>query len=886
MKPSAVLLIDLENFFLSRVQYFNEKAIPQTGRPSFARDFERLIAFAQRMAGVPFAVRRAYADYVTLRVGPRELMRQGVEPVQVFRLSGARSGSKNAADMRMAMDATALLASAGHAEHFVLVTGDADFIPVILELKRHGRAVSVIGVTGATNELIQRFVDNFELFEDLLAAEEVEARSGELALTGDGMEKVATAIRRLLARNRPLRFAAIKPLLSRDLDAPFDPGAFGCDTTGDFLRKYERELGVVIRQGQHDSEIDLPGAPVPGANGTGHGSKVAPKPAARPPNPPAAKPAEPHTAEHYRQLLAGRGQTAGGAGTVKVPAVPWPVLVWGCDAVVALLAPPAGAPTHTTSLLPKLLRAADDAPVPDLVKHLRLFYPTLRAGLPVQGADGVYSLPADSSAEHIRRSVLSYIAFVLTCRLAENAVVGDLRPEALAAALEPGAALEQATAEVVAALAQPAPVPESPKARKPAPSVEEAHTPANYLKLLKLGGARGSETEGLKILPVPWPSVERVCADAFPLLCPAAGGGSLPREQLNVRLTEAGNELCVERYDQHVRRVLGLLRVAGELNEENGALALNADIAAAPDLRNRALAFLLQLLQLRLEEREQYDPIRPQAFVAAIEAGPLSDRLAEEVAPVIAWLYRPAEDDPEPVAAVPEPAAEYVGSEAVPVAQFDTAGPDSGMVEVGVELVETETGLARDPAPAEAPADPTEPSAEPSWDPYAFDGALPDGAAPREVSFNAPAAFVRTDPTPIPAAESPSAVFGNVDVAVITREAVAEAAVEALPLTGVVGAKGFEPPEPEPFAFPPPAPELAAEVEEILTAVPVGDWLPDGDPLDADPFAPEQLVARAPPRPLAPIPPPLPGSVAKILPPPLPAGVQPPPLPPLPPESA
>ena len=59
-----------------------------------------------------------------------------------------------------------------------------------------------------------------------------------------------------------------------------------------------------------------------------------------------------------------------------------------------------------------------------------------------------------------------------------------------------------------------------------------------------------------------------------------------------------------------------------------------------------------------------------------------------------------------------------------------------------------------------------------------------------------------------------------------------------------------ETPEPEPFAFAPlaeapapSAPELAAEVEEILNAVPVGDWMPDGDPLGSDPFAPEQLVS-------------------------------------------
>ena len=579
MKPSAVLLIDLENFFLSRKQYLEEKAIPPSGWPSFAKDFEQLIAFAQRMAGAPFAVRRAYADYVTLRVGPRDPMRQGVEPVQVFRLSGTRSGSKNAADMRMAMDATALLASAGHAEHFVLVTGDADFIPVILELKRHGRAVSVIGVTGATNGLIQRFVDNFELFEDLLAAEEVEERGGEPAHAGESMATVGNAIRRLLARNRPLRFAAIKPLLSRELDAPFDPGTFGCDTTGDFLRKFERELGVVIRQGQHDSEIDLPGAAPPSTNG--HASKVAPRPAARQPAPPPAKP-EPHTPDHYRQLLSGRGQPA---GAVKVPAVPWAMFTWSCDAVAVLLAPPAGEPTHTTDLLARLIKAADGVPVPDLVKHLRLFYPTLRAGLPEEGAAGVYALPAGTSGEQLRRSVLGYITHVLNGRLAESAVPGGVRPEALAAVFEPGAALEQVTAEVVAALAQPAPTPQP--VRRPAPSVEETHTPANYLKLLKLGGLRGSETEGLKILPVPWPSVERVCADAFPLLCPATGGGPATRDDLCVRLIEAGKELCVERYDQHVRRALGLLRVAGELGDESGAFALNADITSAADLRNR-----------------------------------------------------------------------------------------------------------------------------------------------------------------------------------------------------------------------------------------------------------------------------------------------------------
>jgi uncharacterized LabA/DUF88 family protein len=820
MKPSAVLLIDLENFFISRVQHFNEKGIPQANRPSFAQDFERLITFAQRMAGAPFAVRRAYADYVTLRVGPRELMRQGVEPVQVFRLSGARSGSKNAADMRMAMDATALLASAQHAEQFVLVTGDADFIPVILELKRHGRGVSVIGVTGATNELIQRFVDNFELFEDLIAAEEVEVRSGEQTLTGDGMEKVVVAVRRLLERNRPLRFAAVKPLLSKELDAPFDPGAFGCDTTGDFLRKYETALGVVIRQGQHDSEIDLPGAAPGGSNG--NGARVAARPAARSPERPTERPGtkgaapEPHTPAHYRLLLGGRGRSASGAGPVKVPAVPWSVLDWACDAVVALLAPPSGEPTHTTKLLPKLLAAADGVAIPELVKHLRLFYPILRAGLPVQGADGVYAVPAGSSGEQIRRGVLVYIVYVLATRLTENGVTGEIRADALATVFEPGTALEQVTAEVSVALAQEAPAPALVPAPVPPriPNADELHTPAGYLKLLKNGGPRGSDTESFKALPVPWASIERVCAAAFPLLCPAAGGGPLSREQLTTRLTETGKELFVENYGQHVRRVLGVLRISGDLPDENGVIALNPEVTSEQVLRDRTLTFLLQLLQLRLEEREVYDPIRPHVFVAALEAGPVTERLLEVVGPVVAWLYRPTEDEREPAAEPVEGTAQFP-------APTDS---DSRTHEGGdVELVMTGSGLTLAPVSGRAgPAPPvgsSQSTEEPTWDLYAFDGAMPVGAAPvAGYPTGPPPVVAPTDSTPIPSDAPTGRVQSDPDEVILDALPVADFSPEGdplLPATKVL----------KPVAPPPPCAEVVPPIDKIVSPLP-----PEGHP--------------------------------------------------------
>ena len=80
----------------------------------------------QKDPALRLAVRRAYADFNARRRNrdspeqgshlfmhrtPRQLMDHGVEPVQVFRFPGG--SSKNAADMRLAVDALPLPSLAG-----------------------------------------------------------------------------------------------------------------------------------------------------------------------------------------------------------------------------------------------------------------------------------------------------------------------------------------------------------------------------------------------------------------------------------------------------------------------------------------------------------------------------------------------------------------------------------------------------------------------------------------------------------------------------------------------------------------------------------------------------------------------------------------------------
>ncbi len=270
MRTNAILLIDLENFFLGREENVNGTPAPHIY--SFKEDLEKLYNFAVDLAGGRrLVVRRAYANFNVWRMtkegGPKEyylqplpnlLMDKGIEPVQVFRFPGG--GNKNASDMRLAMDATALLNDQAGVDFFLLVTGDADFIPLVLELKRRGAEVAVIGVMWHTKPVFQRYCDRFEYFEDLVAAQEIEADS-----TAD-LAQVRDALQALLARSQPIKFAAVKPLLGRSLNRTFDPTRFDCLDTGDFLRRYGAELGVAVHKGEHDWEITRPGAA--GAGGT------------------------------------------------------------------------------------------------------------------------------------------------------------------------------------------------------------------------------------------------------------------------------------------------------------------------------------------------------------------------------------------------------------------------------------------------------------------------------------------------------------------------------------------------------------------------------------------------------------------------------------------
>jgi uncharacterized LabA/DUF88 family protein len=102
--------------------------------------------------------RRAYCDWSRFREAKGTLHELGVELVEVP--PSTRAG-KNAADMRMVIDALELCYAREHINTFVIASGDSDFCPLAYKLRENDRMVIGLGVREATSPLFVKACDEF-----------------------------------------------------------------------------------------------------------------------------------------------------------------------------------------------------------------------------------------------------------------------------------------------------------------------------------------------------------------------------------------------------------------------------------------------------------------------------------------------------------------------------------------------------------------------------------------------------------------------------------------------------------------------------------------------------------------------------------------------------
>lgn len=93
----------------------------------------------------------------------RTLARYGVEVVNRASLPGG----KNGADIALSLDALELVFTQEHINAFCILSGDSDFIPLVIKLKTHGKRVYVVGGTEFSNENLRRNCHEFISYESL-----------------------------------------------------------------------------------------------------------------------------------------------------------------------------------------------------------------------------------------------------------------------------------------------------------------------------------------------------------------------------------------------------------------------------------------------------------------------------------------------------------------------------------------------------------------------------------------------------------------------------------------------------------------------------------------------------------------------------------------------
>ena len=231
-------------------------------------------------------VRRAYADWSYFEEDRRMLTRHHVELIEMPQRMGAVR--KNAADIKMAVDAIELSFERDYITTFVLGTGDSDFTPLVHKLRELNRRVIGIGIEASTSALLPAACDEFLFYERLEGVElnqpaprtrrRTPSRAGkgdkptatpeeteetEPTVTAEEPDLDALVTRTLAGLERSTSGPVLASMLKRAIlrkEPTFSEANYGFRTFTELLRNLADRGVIELHQGgaQGDPEVTFP----------------------------------------------------------------------------------------------------------------------------------------------------------------------------------------------------------------------------------------------------------------------------------------------------------------------------------------------------------------------------------------------------------------------------------------------------------------------------------------------------------------------------------------------------------------------------------------------------------------------------------------------------
>jgi uncharacterized protein (TIGR00288 family) len=221
-------------------------------------------------------VRRAYADWSYFDNDRRMLTRSNVELIDMPQRMGA--SRKNAADIKMVVDALEVAFERDYISTFVLCTGDSDFTPLVQKLRELNKRVIGVGVEKSTSALLPAACDEFLYYDRLEGVEvpvkvaapapapvkapepapepepspvrDVDSLAALVAQTVAGLERTSSG---------PVTASTLKRTLLRK-DPTFNEADYGFRAFGEMLRHLAGHNVVELSDGsaQGDPTVVLP----------------------------------------------------------------------------------------------------------------------------------------------------------------------------------------------------------------------------------------------------------------------------------------------------------------------------------------------------------------------------------------------------------------------------------------------------------------------------------------------------------------------------------------------------------------------------------------------------------------------------------------------------
>ncbi|MDQ4144656.1 MAG: NYN domain-containing protein [Actinomycetota bacterium] len=212
--------------------------------------------------------RRAYADWNLFSEHRQSLLNQRIEMIEVPQRTG--TVRKNAADIKLAVDALELAFQRDFITTFVIASGDSDFTPLVLKLRELNKRVIGVGVEGSTSQLLPGACDEFLFYERLLGpgtASAVPRKRGaddsaapEIPDTADIARLVTQTLSGLQrSSDGPVLSSTIKRALLRK-DSTFSEGDYGFRAWGELMRHLADQGVITLQSGsaQGDPVVDFP----------------------------------------------------------------------------------------------------------------------------------------------------------------------------------------------------------------------------------------------------------------------------------------------------------------------------------------------------------------------------------------------------------------------------------------------------------------------------------------------------------------------------------------------------------------------------------------------------------------------------------------------------